>query len=120
MNIFVKTLIVCAICFHSNSISAQVNEYLNSEKNRISNAQQIEVAIQNFIDANFNNYELSQEVNAELIEHLRSEEEFTDGELQKAILNIITEFSNPTQKPIFTIVSKVYLSLKSLRAPPVF
>ena len=82
----VKTVLVCAICFHSDIISAQINEYLNAENNRILNANQTEEAIQRFIDANFNNYELSQQVNEDLIQHLRSEEEFTDAELQKAIL----------------------------------
>lgn len=86
MKRIVKTLLVCAICFHSSIISAQVNEYLNSESNRISSANRIESEIQNFITDNLNNYELSQEINDDLIQHLRSEEEFTDAELQKAIL----------------------------------
>ena len=33
-----KTVIVCAICFNSYNISAQLNEYLNSEEKRISSA----------------------------------------------------------------------------------
>lgn len=80
-----KTVIVCAICFNSYNISAQLNEYLNSEEKRISSANQIELEIQKFIDNNFNNYELSKEVTDDLINHLRSEEEFTDAELQSAI-----------------------------------
>ncbi|HNP32785.1 MAG TPA: T9SS type A sorting domain-containing protein [Flavobacterium sp.] len=85
MNRIVKTILVCAICFNSGIISAQINEYLNSENKRISNANRTEVEIQKFIDDNFNNYELSQEINDELIQHLRSEEEFSDAELQNAI-----------------------------------
>ena len=80
-----KTVIVCAICFNSYNISAQLSEYLNSEEKRISSANQIEVEIQKFIDTNFNNYVLSKEVTDDLINHLRSEEEFTDAELQNAI-----------------------------------
>ena len=80
-----KTVIVCAICFNSYNISAQLNEYLNSEEKRISSANQIELEIQKFIDNNFNNYVLSKEVTDDLINHLRSEEEFTDAELQNAI-----------------------------------
>ena len=80
-----KTVIVCAICFNSYNISAQLNEYLNSEENRISSANQIELEIQKFIDNNYNNYVLSKEVTDDLITHLRSEEEFTDAELQNAI-----------------------------------
>ena len=80
-----KAVIVCAICFNSYNISAQLNEYLNSEEKRISTANQIEFEIQKFIDNNFNNYVLSKEVTDDLITHLRSEEEFTDAELQNAI-----------------------------------
>jgi hypothetical protein len=105
MNKLVKTLIVCAICFQSSIISAQINEYFNSENSRITNAAQIEVKIQNFITENLNKYELSQEITDDVIQHLRSEEDFTDGELQKAILNTkIVELrklfflQNPDQK----------------------
>jgi hypothetical protein len=87
MKNLVKTIIVCAICFHSNNLSAQLNEYLNSEKSRISTANQIEKEIISFIADNSNNFELSQEITDELIEHLRLEEEFTDQELQNAIAN---------------------------------
>ena len=80
-----KAVIVCAICFNSYKISAQLNEYLNSEEKRISSANQIELEIQKFIDNNYNNYVLSKEVTDDLITHLRSEEEFTDAELQNAI-----------------------------------
>ena len=86
MNRIVKTILVCAICFKSSIISAQINEYLNAENTRISNASKTEVEIQKFIDENFNSYELSQQINDDLIQHLRSEEEFTDAELQKAIV----------------------------------
>jgi len=80
-----KTVIVCAICFNSYNISAQLNQYLNSEEKRISSANQIELEIQKFIDNNYNNYVLSKEITDDLITHLRSEEEFTDAELQNAI-----------------------------------
>ena len=87
MKNIVKTILVCAICFHSSIVSAQSNEYLISENTRISSANQIEIEIQNFIADNLSNYELSQAISDELIEHLRSEEEFTDAQLEKAILN---------------------------------
>ncbi|MCF6130427.1 T9SS type A sorting domain-containing protein [Flavobacterium sp. AS60] len=66
-------------------MSAQLSEYLNSEERRISSANKIEVEIQKFIDDNYNNYVLSKEVTDDVINHLRSEEEFTDAELQNAI-----------------------------------
>jgi hypothetical protein len=87
MNKILKTLIVCAICFHSGVISAQINEYLNSENNRLSNAAKIEVEIQKFIADNFNDYELSREITDEVIQHLKSEEDFTEAELKNAIQN---------------------------------
>ncbi|MDI1316114.1 T9SS type A sorting domain-containing protein [Flavobacterium sp.] len=87
MKTIVKTLLVCAICFNSSIISAQVNDYLNSEKARISEANSIELEINDFVKDNFNNYILSQEITDDLIQHLRSEEEFTDAELKIAIEN---------------------------------
>ncbi|MGC4041362.1 MAG: T9SS type A sorting domain-containing protein [Flavobacterium sp.] len=87
MNRLIKTLIVCAICFHPGFLLAQMDNYLNSENSRVSEASRIEIEIQKFIDENFAKYELSQEINQDLIEHLKSEEEFTEGQLQKAILN---------------------------------
>ena len=87
MNKIVKTVIVCAICFNSSIISAQLNEYLTSENSRISNANQIETEIQKFVTDNFNNYELSQEVSDDVIKHLKAEEEFTQAELDRAIVN---------------------------------
>ena len=87
MKTIVKTLIVCAICFNSNISSAQVNEYLSSENTRISDANQTELLLKDFITENFNKYILSQEITDDLIQHLRSEEEFTDAELKRAIEN---------------------------------
>lgn len=109
MKWIVKTLIVCAICFHSGTLSAQINEYLNSENTRIANATQIEAEIQKFVADNINNYELSQEITDEMIQHLRSEEEFTDSQLQKAVYNTkIVELrklffiQNPDKKAEYT------------------
>ena len=82
-----KIVLFCAICFNSTIISAQFNEYLSSENNRISSTKQIEIEIQNFINDNFKNYELSTEITDELIRHLRSEEEFSQVELDRAIIN---------------------------------
>lgn len=87
MNRLIKTLIVCAIGFHPCFLSAQTSEYVSSENIRIAAASQIEFEIQKFIEQNFDKYELSQEVSEEVIHHLRSEEEFTDAQLQKAIVN---------------------------------
>lgn len=85
MKTIVKTVIVCAICLLSNTLSAQ-NDYLDSEKIRISNAARIEREIQKFIDDNLANYELAEGIKDDVIAHLRTEEEFTDAELQNAVL----------------------------------
>lgn len=87
MDKIVKTLLVCAICFCPSIVSAQYNEYLASENDRISNAAKVETEIQRFIDQNLDSYELSKQISNDVIEHLKSEEEFTDAELQKAIFN---------------------------------
>lgn len=87
MDKILKIVIVCAICFNSYHISAQVNEYLTSENNRIAKAKDVEVQIKKFIKDNFDNYKLSKEVSDEVIKHLREEEEFTNQELETAIVN---------------------------------
>lgn len=81
-----KTVLVCAICFNSYNISAQLDAYLNSENNRISSANHIEKEIKKFIDDNFDKYVLSKEVTDDVIKHLREEEEFTQAELDRAIV----------------------------------
>ncbi|MEC4004454.1 T9SS type A sorting domain-containing protein [Flavobacterium sp. SUN052] len=72
------------IFFNSN---AQVNEYIQSEKSRISGANQIEIEIEKFVNDNFKDYELATSVSNELIQHLKEEEVFTDAELERAIIN---------------------------------
>lgn len=84
--IFKFILIGCLVC-NSADVSAQINEYLAAESSRISASQKVEEEIQRFIDNNFKNYKLSVDITKELIEHLRQEEDFTDAELQKAIVN---------------------------------
>ena len=81
-----KTVLVCAICFNSYNISAQLDAYLNSENNRISSANHIEKEIKKFVDDNFDKYVLSKEVTDDVIKHLREEEEFTQAELDRAIV----------------------------------
>lgn len=49
---------------------------------------------------------------------LKLQLEYINIRLKKAILSIIIEIVNCVQKPISIFVLKVYLSLKSLRAPP--
>jgi hypothetical protein len=68
-------------------MSAQLNEYLNSEETRISNAKKIESEVQQFVDDNFDNYILSKEITDDVIQHLKQDEEFTQTELDKAIAN---------------------------------
>lgn len=80
-----KIVLFCFICFSSSAVFAQVNEYIQSEKNRITKAEQTEIEIEKFINDNLNNYNLSTEVSNEVIQHLKDEEEFTDAELNKAI-----------------------------------
>ncbi len=67
--------------------TAQVTEYLAEENRRISHSQQIEAEIVRFVNDNFKNYKLSKETTDEVIKHLKEEEEFTEEELQKALIN---------------------------------
>lgn len=81
--------IVLLSCFVLNSatVSAQLDQYLAEEDSRISLSQKTEIEIQRFVNDNFKNYKLSKEVTDDVIKHLREEEEFTEEEFQKALIN---------------------------------
>ena len=105
--IFKIVLIGCFV-LNSASVSAQLDEYLAAENERISMSQKTEIEIQRFVDDNFKNYKLSQEVTNDLISHLRLEEEFTDAQLERAIMNTkIVElrklffYENPDKKEFY-------------------
>ncbi|WP_284651783.1 T9SS type A sorting domain-containing protein [Flavobacterium terrisoli] len=82
-----KIVLLSCIAFNSATVSAQLDQYLAEESNRISLSQQTETEIIRFINDNFKNYKLSKEVTEDVIKHLREEEVFSDEELQKAIIN---------------------------------
>ena len=87
MNKIFKIILICCVCFNSSQVLAQINEYIASEDSRISAAERTEVEIQKFIDDNFNKYKLSDEMNVQVIQHLKSEDAFSDAELEKALLD---------------------------------
>ncbi|MBP6557336.1 MAG: T9SS type A sorting domain-containing protein [Flavobacterium sp.] len=80
--VFINCVLLCSL-----TASAQVTEYLADENSRISLSQQTENEIIRFVNDNFKNYKLSKETTDEVIKHLREEEEFTEEELQKALIN---------------------------------
>ncbi|WP_396159110.1 T9SS type A sorting domain-containing protein [Flavobacterium sp.] len=82
-----KIVLIGCIWINSANVSAQLNEYLDAENSRISMAKETETEIQKFINDNFNNYKLSHEISEDVINHLKSEEEFTETQLENAILN---------------------------------
>lgn len=103
-----KIVLLSCIVFSSATVSAQLDQYLADEGNRISLSQQTEIEIQRFINDNFKNYKLSKETTAEVIKHLREEEEFSEEELQKAIINTkiyelrkLFFYENPDKKEHF-------------------
>ncbi len=83
----IQIVIICCCCFSSSILSAQLNEYIESENNRILISEKTEIEIESFIKQNFNNYKLSKENTAHIIGHLRKEENFTDAELEVAMVN---------------------------------
>lgn len=104
-----KIVLLSCFVFNSASVSAQVSEYLADENSRISNSQQTENEIRRFVDDNFKNYKLSKETTDEVIKHLREEEEFTEEELQKALVNAkiyelrkLFFFENSDKKELYT------------------
>ena len=82
-----KIILFSCICFNSVDIFAQYNDYIVSESSRISHASQTEKEIEKFINDNFKKYKLTQEINNDLINHLKAEEEFSENELERAIVN---------------------------------
>ena len=83
----VKIVLFSCFVFNSATVSAQLDQYLAAENQRISTSQQTEIEIQRFVNDNFKNYKLSKEVTEEVIKHLKEEEEFTEEEFQKALIN---------------------------------
>lgn len=82
-----KIVLLSCFVFNSATVSAQLSEYLADENSRISISQQTENEIRRFVEDNFKNYKLSKETTDEVIKHLKEEEEFTEEELQKALIN---------------------------------
>ena len=82
-----KIVLLLCFCFHSFSIFAQHDEYIAAENRRIANTKQTEKEIEKFVNDNFKNYKLAREVNDEVIKHLREEEEFSQEELEAALIN---------------------------------
>ncbi len=80
-----KIVFIWCMLLNSATIFGQLNEYLDAENKRIVLSQKTEVEIEKFVNDNFNNYKLSHEINDEIIQHLRQDEEFTNEELKKAI-----------------------------------
>lgn len=83
----IKIVLIYSILLFAFSASAQLNEYIESENNRVLVSNQTEIEIENFIKANFSSYKLSKENTDELIEHLMHEEKFTQLELEAAMIN---------------------------------
>lgn len=83
----IKIALIYSILLFALSASAQLNEYIESENNRVLVSNQTEIEIENFIKANFSSYKLSKENTDELIEHLMHEEKFTQLELEAAMIN---------------------------------
>jgi hypothetical protein len=82
-----KIVLFSCIGFNSANIVAQYDEYIASENSRMSLASQTEKEIERFINDNFKKYKLTQEITADIINHLKDEEEFSEMELERAIVN---------------------------------
>lgn len=82
-----KIVLIALLFLNSNSLTAQINEYIEAENKRLSRTEQIEKEVERFISDNFNKYKLAVEVTEEVIKHLREEEDFTDIQLEKALID---------------------------------
>jgi hypothetical protein len=81
-----KIVLIGCIWINSANISAQLKEYLDAENSRILMSQETEKEIYKFINDNFKNYKLSNEITEDVINHLKSEEEFTEIQLENALI----------------------------------
>lgn len=83
-----KILLFCFIWSGSNTLFAQVDEYIKLEQNRILKAQIIENEVISFVSKNIGSYTLAKEIELETVRHLNEEIELlTDREIEIALEN---------------------------------
>lgn len=78
--------VVVALLLNVEYGQAQVQEYLDQEHKRIETAIEIEQEVNQFVEANFSKYRLSKLTTIQTIEELRTHEDFTDAEIEKALI----------------------------------
>ncbi|WP_264512772.1 T9SS type A sorting domain-containing protein [Flavobacterium sp. N1719] len=88
-----------ALLLKSSYGRAQVQEYLDDENKRIQMATSIEREVEQFVEANFTKYRLSKITSEQTIQELRTHEDFTDAEIEKAL---IAAKRNELRKLFFT------------------
>lgn len=81
-----KYILLLCLIFSSFSVSAQLNEYLDDEKDRIVQVGITEVEIEDFISDNLMGYSLDQSVIDEIVNHLHEEGIDSEPEIQSALL----------------------------------
>ncbi|WP_295338790.1 T9SS type A sorting domain-containing protein [Flavobacterium sp.] len=82
-----KIVFISFVLLYGLNTHAQTDSYIAEENNRVSRSQEVEAEIVRFVNDNFKNYKLSKETTEEVIKHLHEEEEFSEEELQRAIIN---------------------------------
>lgn len=110
----IKIFLIALFFLSPISLFAQENEYIELENKRISRAVQTEKEVERFIEDNFKNYKLSITVSDEIIKHLKEEEDFTDVQLEKALLDAKR---NELRKLFFSKYPENVVDYKAIQLP---
>ncbi|WP_298395786.1 3-coathanger stack domain-containing protein [Flavobacterium sp.] len=82
-----KTILIALLFLNNLDLIAQTKDYINAEKKRIAKTEQTEKDVERFITDNFNKYKLAVGASDELIKELREHENFTDAQIEKALID---------------------------------
>ncbi|MCG2611307.1 T9SS type A sorting domain-containing protein [Flavobacterium sp. SM15] len=86
MKKILKIFMLFSLFFASFTVSAQIDDYFKAERNRITQAQKIDLQIEDFISDNLSNYSLKQSVIDEIMTSFHEDDIASEAEIQNMIL----------------------------------
>lgn len=109
-----KTILIALLFLNNLDLIAQTEDYINAEKKRIAKTEQTEKDVERFITDNFNKYKLAVGASDELIKELREHEDFTDTQIEKALIDAKR---NELRKLFFSKNRELVSDYKALELP---
>lgn len=109
-----KTILIALLFLNNLDLIAQTEDYINAEKKRIAKTEQTEKDVERFITDNFNKYKLAVGASDELIKELREHEDFTDTQIEKALIDAKR---NELRKLFFSKNREMVSDYKALELP---